>query len=284
MKRILVPVGCRSDAGLSAPVIKQLKNYFEVDTIQLEAQKFGMSYTIMENRLKASHYDFVLIVGDRVEMCAAASAAFHNKVRMGHFYAGVENYPVTTYDDVDRHCITLWSDLQFCESKECCLNVARLKDYHISDSFKHDKQLEGLGIYNVGISHMDDIDTKCKYKNVLPYDLVLINSEPIGKKHFSFTGVPGRKIIQVGGNPDGNTPRVDGAEYYTNLPRNNFLWLLGHCQRFITNSSAAYYEAPFYLKPEQIVLVGSRNCNRTPVPLTPGASYRIARILARVLQ
>jgi len=274
MKRILVPVGCRSDKGLSAPVITQLKNYFDVDVLDLEPQDFGMSYLITDACIRKNHYDFVLITGDRVEMCAAACAAFHNKVKLGHFYAGIQNDPVTTFDDVDRHCITLWSNVQFCESLETLYNT---NDLMINAGLEPNS-------YVVGISHMDDIDTKCKYKNVLPYDLVLINREPIGKEHFDFPRVDGRKIIQVVSNPDGATPRVAGAEYYANLPRNNFLWLLGHCQRFITNSSAAFYEAPFYLKPEQIILVGSRNRNRTPVPLTPGASYKIARILARWLQ
>ncbi|KKK55505.1 hypothetical protein LCGC14_3073890, partial [marine sediment metagenome] len=41
--------------------------------------------------------------------------------------------------------------------------------------------------------------------------------------------------------------------------------LLKNCERFITNSSAAYYEAPHFLREEQIIMVGARNKNRTPV-------------------
>jgi UDP-N-acetylglucosamine 2-epimerase len=37
---------------------------------------------------------------------------------------------------------------------------------------------------------------------------------------------------------------------------------LKHCHKFITNSSSSYYEAPFFLKPEQIVKIGLRNQNR----------------------
>jgi UDP-N-acetylglucosamine 2-epimerase len=93
MKRILVPVGCRSDAGLSAPVIKRLREHFIVDTISLSPQNFGQSYDWMDRRLclheHMEPYDLVFITGDRVEMCAAAAAAFHNKVPIAHFYAGV---------------------------------------------------------------------------------------------------------------------------------------------------------------------------------------------------
>jgi len=38
---------------------------------------------------------------------------------------------------------------------------------------------------------------------------------------------------------------------------------LKNCRRFITNSSCSYYEAPFFLKPKQIIKIGIRNKNRS---------------------
>jgi len=46
------------------------------------------------------------------------------------------------------------------------------------------------------------------------------------------------------------------------LPRPQFLGLLKNCKRFMTNSSCEYYEAPLFLKPEQIIHIGERNKER----------------------
>ena len=73
---------------------------------------------------------------------------------------------------------------------------------------------------------------------------------------------------------------------FLNVPRPQFLGLLKNCKRFITNSSAAYYEAPAFLLPEQIIIVGDRNKERSSnfyglTPLIEGASNRIIDELER---
>ena len=46
------------------------------------------------------------------------------------------------------------------------------------------------------------------------------------------------------------------------VEKENFIQLLANCERFITNSSCAFYEAPFFLHHNQIIKVGRRNKNR----------------------
>lgn len=273
MKSLLVPQGCRSDKGLSDPVIKRLREHFEVMIPVLIPQNFGASYEYMEQAIRFKTPDLILITGDRVEMCAAAAAAFHNKVPIAHFYAGIINDQGCTFDDVDRHCITLWSDIQFCESEETAFTAWKLMTQ------------AGLkpNPYVVGISHLDDLEVDECLKNPLPYDLVLINNAPLKELLPDLPLIPGRPVIQIGGNPDGDSPRIAGATCYDNIPRAQFMGLLKNCERFITNSSAAIYEAPLFLKPKQIVMVGNRNKNRTPCPRDIGASDRIVEILRRWL-
>jgi hypothetical protein len=299
MKRLLAPQGCRSDKGLSDPVIKRLREHFDVVLLDLIPQQFGASYSLTEAMLHETRPDLVLITGDRVEMCAAAAAAFHNKVKIAHFYAGIVNDPITTYDDVDRHCITLWSDIQFVENENARQVVDDL--FWAINPWISDRG-HAPNCHIVGISHLDDLEideskvpimeTKTWVssihnewkKSIRPYDLVLINYEPLGNNpRFNF--IKEQYIIQIGGNPDGkikNAPSSD--ECYTNLPRPQFLGLLKNCQRFITNSSAAIYEAPHFLKPEQIVMVGDRNKNRPKGPFQTGASDRIVEILREYLK
>jgi len=286
MKRILVPIGCRSDGGLSAPVIKRLREHFITLPVDLAPQDFLTSYQLIDAICKADPPDLILITGDRVEMCAAAAAAFHNKVKIAHFYAGIWNDPITTFDDVDRHCITLWSEIQFCESDNAALTVEMLKAAY------------GIAAdpIVVGISHLDDLEVDesvCPPYPHVKYDLLLINHELNGKNKYS--GLQSLKeynfvvknivnyTVQIGGNPDGPIGQI-GDVYERNLPRPQFMGLLKNCQRFITNSSSAIYEAPHFLKPEQIIMVGDRNRNRPRGPFKSGASDRIVEILKEYLK
>jgi UDP-N-acetylglucosamine 2-epimerase len=298
MKRILVPIGCRSDEGLSAPVIKRLREHFDVVLLDLIPQQFGASYSLTEAMLHETRPDLILITGDRVEMCAAAAAAFHNKVKIAHFYAGIINDPITTFDDVDRHCITLWSDIQFCESEE----AHRQTCYLMASAGLYKK----LNSHVVGISHLDDLEVD---ESKVPqewygwdyddpgeiedrdYDLILYNTPTVGDCERDINTI--KELIEdsysvlVSGNPDGKAESriaemVD--EFHVDLPRPQFLGLLKNCQRFITNSSSAIYEAPHFLKPEQIIMVGDRNKNRPDGPFKTGASDRIVEILREYLK
>ena len=281
MKRILVPIGCRSDEGLSAPAIRRLREHFDVEVLHLAPQQFHASYGLTECCIQHGEPDLILITGDRVEMCAAAAAAFHNKVPIAHFYAGIINDPICTYDDVDRHCITLWSDIQFCEDRCSAIRVNMLKSAC--------ELPQKNAPYVVGISHLDDLEVDESKVPGEPYDLVLFNRAPFESKQVGISlGMeldPTHMIIQIGGNPDGEKGALFcHGKYYGNLPRPQFLGLLKNCQRFITNSSAAIYEAPHFLKPEQIVMVGDRNKNRLRGPFQTGASDKIVEILKEYLK
>jgi len=93
--------------------------------------------------------------------------------------------------------------------------------------------------------------------------------------------------VLVSGNPDGEAEMqlaqaVD--EFHIDLPRPQFFGLLKNCNRFITNSSCATTEAPYFLKPEQIIMVGNRNRNRPAVKCEPGGSDNICKILKELAE
>ena len=273
-----MPIGCRSDEGLSAPVIKRLKTapWCDVITLDLVPQQFGHSYNLTEAMLYEIRPDLVLITGDRVEMCAAAAAAFHNKVKIAHLYAGIVNDPVTTFDDVDRHCITLLSDVIMCEDRSSAIRVNMLRA-----AMDLPQAIPNV----VGITHLDDLEIDLSKVPIgeagyyADYDLLLLNEEPLMEPPKWTKWGKERYLIHIGGNPDGIIPDQGADEYYSSLPRPQFLGLLKNCRRFITNSSAAIYEAPYFLKPEQIVMVGQRNCNRPAVECKPGGSDRVVEVL-----
>jgi len=290
--KILISQGCRSDIPLSDPIIKRLKAdpFFEVIILKLNPESFGDSYFKVKTICLHEKPDLFLAIGDRVEMAAGACAAFHTNIPIAHYGAGITNYPISTWDDINRHCITLWSDIVMCEDKHSAYITMHL--WYIVNkivSLRYDN------IYIVGHSHLDDIEvdeslvpkiSQGCYDIPKPYDLVLYNPTTMYKEEFGeiIEDLEYDSTIWIGSNPDpsGSTynPKDYFKNYYENLPRSEFLGLLKSCKRFISNSSCVYYEAPLFLKPEQIIIIGDRNKNRsTKFDGKPGASDKIVEIL-----
>lgn len=132
------------------------------------------------------------------------------------------------------------------------------------------------------------------------YDLVLFNPVTYGQdlKETIWNGMLEIKqhakhhMVLLTPNPDAGreyildfftTMQGTGAEYTIRpvMDRPEFLGLLKNCQRFITNSSSAIYEAPHFLKHEQIIHIGDRNKNRDAGPFETGASDKIVAILKK---
>jgi UDP-N-acetylglucosamine 2-epimerase len=284
MMRVLIPIGCRSDAGLVAPIIRRLKQdpAFEVMQYDLKPMDFIESYRITVDKINEFHPSIFFANADRVEMCGATAAAFHNKVKIAHYQGGVINDPKTTFDDTDRDVISLWADIHFVETLQAGYNVAELKREYISSMpLNPVRELKGAHIHVVGITHLDDLEVDESKVPEEPYDLVLLNYAPFDK--WSYSIKKERLSIQIGGNPDGKMS-IKGDINYPNLPRPQFLGLLKNCTTFITNSSCAITEAPYFLKPEQIVMVGDRNRNRPAVECKPGGSDRIVNILKQLTE
>ena len=302
--KVLVPVGCRSDEGLSAPVIKRLNGTdIQTTTVDLVAGSHSRSYARTAARILCTERpDIVLIFGDRIEMTAAAAACFNNNVPIAHVYAGINNN-IATLDDVNRHVITAWSEIQFCES---------LKAVHKVCTIMGSIGKNNDNAHNVGITHLDDLEIS---EAVVPdeeYDLVLFNPETYGQdlKQTIRDGMItasgfvtcangynlGRHTVVLMPNPDAGREHIlefqeimkNSAEgvngmytFHSNLPRPEFLGLLKNCQRFITNSSSAIYEAPHFLKSRQIIQIGDRNRGRDRGPFETGASDKIVKELMK---
>jgi UDP-N-acetylglucosamine 2-epimerase len=127
-----------------------------------------------------------------------------------------------------------------------------------------------FNIYIVGSTHLEGLEIDESLVPNEEYDLVLINPTTLQKDNYWEYEVKRMQVI-IGSNPDipfdkewfSHDKKRTNFVKYDNLPRPQFLGLLKNCKRFITNSSTAVYEAPYFLKKEQIIQVGDRNKNRT---------------------
>jgi len=109
------------------------------------------------------------------------------------------------------------------------------------------------------------------------YDLVLYNPPTRGTVELvkqELTGImeelakstlnKNRKYSHVWIEPNGDkySDVVNEMVTLKTVPRPQFLGLLKNCNKFITNSSCAYYEAPFLIDKDKIIHIGARNVNR----------------------
>ena len=86
--------------------------------------------------------------------------------------------------------------------------------------------------------------------------------------------IAGRKAIWITPNPDRGNEKIPPGGSYTHAA---FLNLLSHCECFIGNSSAMFYEAPFLNVKTHVI--GKRQQGRV-IPFGDGkASERIIKIL-----
>ena len=178
--------------------------------------------------------DYILAVGDRKETFDFVLGQWREGKKILHLWAGEGN--TNTKDDVYRNAMTLMSEIQLCTNYEA-VKVVEL----LCLAAKKHPCCEIVG--NVMMDNLEIDESLVPKEN---YDLFLIN-KPYGK------GYP--YIIKEG---EGD----DNVLLWKNLSRPKFLGLLKNCKRFMTNSSCEYYEAPLFLKPEQIIHIGERNKER----------------------
>lgn len=209
--KLFVPSSSRSDGILIENLKQQLKDYLFVDSID--------------------QADVFITIGDRLEIFNLTLEAFIKHKYIIHYYGGIKQKYLTTYDDYLRHCITILSDEQWCENRKCIRVVKKLLK---SIGKKPNAKI-------VKANHL--FDMKIDLSKVLkePYNLVLYN--PCTKIKEVFIG-----------------PNLDQS--YANLPYDQLLRLIKKCERFYTNSSAGVYEAPFLIDKDKITWLGKRNRGR----------------------
>tara|TARA_R110001583_G_scaffold7985_10_gene38941 strand:+ start:30458 stop:31366 length:909 start_codon:yes stop_codon:yes gene_type:complete len=211
-----------------------------------------------------------IVIGDRREIMFASLAMFVKDINLIQLAAGDLSEEISLVDDYFRHLITILSNRQICftpRSKEkseeirSALNLPSKSEYFPNPT-------------------LSDIDIKNVVRNSTKiYDLVLIHPQSLSEIETSRDAEEvcskiDRKIetVIVKGNKDKNFEILydtweslgsnDNIHVMNSLKKEYFIDLLANCNRFITNSSCAYYEAPFFLDADQIVKIGRRNKNR----------------------
>lgn len=278
--KICVVTGSRADYGLLEWPIKLLKEdpFFEVEVIRVWDFTFSAAYSrILSISHPESRPDVLMLLGDRHEILACATAAHLKRIPIAHIGGG--DVTEGSYDDAMRSAISHMAGIHFVTSTSA---MARLTD---------------MGFRNVhlvgspGIDYIKHANWKGPKNIEGPYVVVSYQAETLDgtiEMDKVFEAIGGRKSIFILPNPDRGSDEIShsiyrycnehsNAHWYAYLPHDLFLRHLSHCEEFIGNSSAMLYEAPEL--GVKVRMIGKRQRGRV-IPWGDGhASERIIKAL-----
>lgn len=270
--KILIVSGSRADLGLLHCPEKVLREDGHSVTLyqlwgQTFSQAFDAAHVIYHPETDNPAPDIVILLGDRWEILAAATAAHLQRIPIAHIGGG--DVTEGSYDDAMRDCIS------------------RMASIHFTTSFSSTARLVALGYRNVHLVGNPAVDYivrepwQREREVAEPYVLVAYYPETIDDTvdlNAVNEAINGRKSVWVSPNPDRGSEKISQGNSYSH---DRFLNLMFHCSEFIGNSSALLYEAPF-LKPGGVKcrMIGKRQRGRV-IPWSGGglASERIRDVL-----
>ncbi len=265
------------DDGLK--INRKVEMLLSSDTAVGTVKSMGLASIGLADAYAELDPDLIVILGDRYEMLAAASAALIFGIPVAHLHGG--EITEGAYDDAIRHAITKLSYLHFTSTKEYRDNVVQM-----GESPQRVFWVGALGADNI---NSDEPMSLSELEDSLGFELskefLLVTFHPVTKE-------PGQAESQtkalldslekvLGSNkilftlPNSDTDgriigrmvrdwvksHPDKAFAVTSLGRRRYYSALSHCNAVIGNSSSGLCEAPSFKKPT--LNIGIRQQGRT---------------------
>lgn len=277
--RITIVTGSRADFGLLEMPIKAMQDdkFFKGRILNVWNAGFDAAFRACTDSFTKERPDLIMILGDRYEILAAATAAHLLRVPIAHIGGG--DVTEGSYDDAMRDCISRFASVHFVTSTSA---MARLSHHGY-------RNVHLVG--NPGIDYIRHVDWKKGRPFPEPYVVVSYQPETIdGTNDIAavINSLPACFQVFLYPNPDLGSDEIRRTikDYvacnpqriaYDFLPHAEFLNLIFHCDEFIGNSSAMLYEAPELNV--KVRMIGKRQRGRT-IPWGDGqSSLRIANML-----
>lgn len=290
------------DDGLR--VDRKVEMLLSSDTAVGTVKSMGLAYIGLADAYTELEPDIIVILGDRYEMLAAASAALIFGIPVAHLHGG--EITEGAYDDAIRHAITKLSFLHFTSTEEYRGNVIQM-----GESPERVFWVGALGADNISsgdMMNLQDLEDSLSFK--LGDDFLLVTFHPVTKE-------PGQAEVQTQALldslenvldtnkilftlPNSDTDgRIIGkmvkdwvqahqnkAIAVTSLGRKRYYSALSHCNAVIGNSSSGLCEAPSFRKPTLNIGIRQQgraqgntvvNCDPTPESISEGLGKVLSR-------
>ena len=164
--KITIVSGSRADAGLLTWPIKTLQEdpRFKGQIVKIWGCDFGLAFYTCTQSFTTERPDLVLILGDRYEILAAATAAHLLRVPIAHIGGG--DVTEGSYDDAMRDCISRMATVHFVTSTSAMARLSHmgLRNVHL--------------VGNPGIDYIRNAAWKMERPIAEPYVVVSYQGKP----------------------------------------------------------------------------------------------------------
>jgi UDP-hydrolysing UDP-N-acetyl-D-glucosamine 2-epimerase len=225
------------------------------------ARSVGAGTTALAESLDRLRPDFVVLLGDRFEMLAAASAAYFLRIPIAHIGGG--DITEGAFDDAIRHAITKMASLHFPTNEKSARVIEQLGEppsiifnvgspgieyIHRAQILSRDDFEEATGYRfqkrNILVTYhpetMADASPSDQFRQVLSaLEDLSSDTGMIFTKANADTG--GRQINRM---IDEYVAGHERACAFTNLGQVRYISAVKHCDVVVGNSSSGIYEAP----------------------------------------
>lgn len=275
------------------PNVKKIRAIFKKDSKEGMAQFIAEFIPKFIKYLKKEKFDLLLVLGDRVEMLAAALCASYFGIPIAHIHGGDKT---TTVDDLARHAITKLAHVHFAVTSDSAGRIKKLGE-------------ENWRIHTVGAPSLDNvlnqnlpsksevyrflkINPDKKYILVLQHPVTDLIEEAenqmkqtlIAVKSFDFPAVVvypnadpgGKKMIQVIEKEKNNA----SFRLFRNIDYGMFLGIEREAAVWVGNSSAGIIESASFKTP--VVNTGERQQGRPQSGNVINVTYKKAEIIKAI--
>jgi len=253
--------------------IYRVEAKYEKDDKKSMAIFVGKAVQLLAKEIGKINPDLILLLGDRGEMLAGAIAGAYLSIPVAHIHGG----DVTgTVDDAVRNAITKLSSVHFAATKKSAQRLRKMSVDHKNIFVTGAPGLDG--ILNKKLFSKKDIAKKYKLDFSRPFGLAIqhavTNEVKDASKQMKETleavkaleletiviypnaDAGGKKIIDV----IEKYRRYPFIKIYKNIPRKDYLSLMGFAGVMVGNSSSGIIEAPSFHLP--VVNIGTRENGR----------------------
>ncbi|MCA0754941.1 UDP-N-acetylglucosamine 2-epimerase (hydrolyzing) [Paenibacillus sp. N4] len=249
------------------------------DSTYAMSQSVGLGLLYFSDAIRYHKPDFVLLLGDRGEMLAAAIAAHYQNVGIVHLHGGECS---GSADDMVRHAISTFAHLHLVSNADAMqFLVKRGEEAWRIAPVGSLRKTEVQRIYSLPQTERDRLITFYGLESSHPK--ILLAMHPDSKERTPFEtqidsvlnalrSFAKTQFLVIGPNSDAGgevfKERLQDfvqesplRRYYASVPSSDYLFLLSKADLLVGNSSSGIIEAPFFQLP--FVNVGARQRNRT---------------------
>lgn len=269
--------------------VHPLEVVFEHDDRAAMAAFIGHFLVKLTELCKEQKPDLILLLGDRGEMLAGATAGIYCGIPVAHIHGGEVT---STVDEAARHAVTKLSHLHFAATLDSATRIVKM-----GEDPRHVFVVGGPGLDGIHEGLMSEQETRKHFGLAESGKIALLVQHPVSEEinqageqmQASLEALKDAGIETVIAYPNadaGGKKMIEVIETYrshpqfhifNHIPRQAYLSLMKHADVMVGNSSSGIIEAPSFRL--AVVNVGSRQEGRLRGQNVVEVSYQKGEIL-----